>query len=73
LLQGVYLWVLEQNVGAQAFYQTMGGACVERALAPAPGGDLARLNGNPCRLRYVWPDPNVLLERHTHPCRQQPA
>jgi GNAT superfamily N-acetyltransferase len=58
----LYLWVLEQNVAAQAFYRTMGGTCVERALAPAPGGHPARLSGSPHRLRYVWPDLSVFAE-----------
>jgi ribosomal protein S18 acetylase RimI-like enzyme len=69
--RGLYLWVLEQNAAAQAFYHSFGGACVERSLAPAPGGDPSRLSGNPYRMRYVWPDPNVLLERfHARPRRQ---
>jgi GNAT superfamily N-acetyltransferase len=58
----LYLWVLEQNVAAQAFYRGMGGTCVERALAAAPGDDPARLSGSPHRLRYVWPDLSVFAE-----------
>jgi ribosomal protein S18 acetylase RimI-like enzyme len=53
---GLYLWVLEQNTAAQAFYAARGGACVEREIAPATGG------GTTTRLRYVWPDPAALLE-----------
>jgi ribosomal protein S18 acetylase RimI-like enzyme len=60
--QGLSLWVLEQNTAAQAFYTALGGTRVERALALAPGGDPARLTGSPSRLRYVWPDPDVLLD-----------
>ncbi len=52
---GLYLWVLEQNTAAQAFYAARGGVCVEREIAPATGG------GTTERLRFVWPDPSVLL------------
>jgi GNAT superfamily N-acetyltransferase len=51
---GLYLWVLEQNVDAQAFYETHGARRVERALVTPPGGVPGRLNGSPHRLRYVW-------------------
>ena len=48
---GLYLWVLEQNSAAQAFYQAQGGTCVERELAgPFPGG------GHAFSFRYAWPD-----------------
>jgi predicted methyltransferase len=53
---GLYLWVLEQNVKAQGFYAALGGRRIERAEAKAPGGDPARLNGTPMKLRYVWSD-----------------
>ena len=52
---GLYLWVLEQNTAAQAFYGALGGRCVERGFGSPPGG------GHPPRLRYAWPDPTVLL------------
>jgi GNAT superfamily N-acetyltransferase len=58
---GLYLWVLEQNTDARAFYAARGGACAERAEAPPPGGDPARLNGKPMGLRYVWRDLSRLL------------
>jgi ribosomal protein S18 acetylase RimI-like enzyme len=54
---GLYLWVLEQNTIAQAFYEALGGQRVERAIVEAPGGDTTRLNGAPAKLRYVWPEP----------------
>jgi GNAT superfamily N-acetyltransferase len=57
---GLYLWVLEHNDPARAFYDAMGGTCAERCDAPMPGGDPANLNGRPARLRYVWPDPSRL-------------
>jgi ribosomal protein S18 acetylase RimI-like enzyme len=58
---GLYLWVLEQNVAAQAFYNARGGRRVEQAWALAPGGVNSRLNGSPLRWRYVWAKPTVLL------------
>jgi GNAT superfamily N-acetyltransferase len=58
---GLYLWVLEQNSSARAFYAARGGTCAERAEIAPPGGDPARLNGRPVSLRYVWPDPSKLL------------
>lgn len=57
---GLHLWVLEQNRAAQAFYQALGGRCVERGEVPAPGGVPGRLNGTPACFRYVWPDPDAL-------------
>ena len=58
---GLYLWVLEQNSDARAFYSARGGICVERNEVQPPGGDAARLNGKPMNLRYVWRDPSKLL------------
>jgi GNAT superfamily N-acetyltransferase len=58
---GLYLWVLEQNRAAQAFYTAREGVCVERDYVPAPGGETARLSGTPLGLRYVWQDPRRLL------------
>lgn len=58
---GLYLWVLEQNVAAQAFYEAHGGRRVERTQAPAPGGVSTRLKGSPTRLRYAWVDLGVLV------------
>ena len=59
----MYLWVLEQNTAAQAFYTALGGQIVERDLTSAPGGDPARLNGTPAKLRCAWERPAVLLKR----------
>jgi GNAT superfamily N-acetyltransferase len=58
---GLYLWVLEQNSDARAFYAARGGACAERGEVPPPGGDASRLNGTPMGLRYAWRDPSKLL------------
>lgn len=51
---GLYLWVQEQNVAAQAFYEARRGKCVDRALISPPGGVANRLNGSPVKLRYAW-------------------
>jgi ribosomal protein S18 acetylase RimI-like enzyme len=52
---GLYLWVLQQNTAAQAFYSAVGGLVVEERLgSPFPGGGRAPV------LRYAWPDPSVL-------------
>jgi ribosomal protein S18 acetylase RimI-like enzyme len=58
---GLYLWVLEQNTAARAFYSARGGTCVETTLVSPPGGDPTRLNGSPRGLRFVWPDPSKLI------------
>src|ERR1700723_3704320 len=46
---------------ARTIYAPEGGACVERAGAPPPGGDAPRLNGKPVSLRYAWRDPSRLI------------
>jgi ribosomal protein S18 acetylase RimI-like enzyme len=53
---GMYLWVLQQNLAAQGFYRACGGTCVEAAAVSPPGGDPTRLNGSPLMLRMVWPE-----------------
>ena len=58
---GLYLWVLEQNDNARAFYEARGGTFVESRDVRAPADDPARLNGRPKGLRYAWPDPARLL------------
>jgi GNAT superfamily N-acetyltransferase len=57
---GLYLWVLEQNADARAFYEARGGTPAGREAAAAPGGVADRLSGSPVRLRYAWPDPAAL-------------
>jgi ribosomal protein S18 acetylase RimI-like enzyme len=59
---GLYLWVLEQNDNARAFYEARGGTFVESRDVRAPADDPARLNGRPKGLRYAWPDPARLLK-----------
>jgi len=58
---GLYLWVLEQNLAAKAFYEARGGRRVDRAPTSPPGGVTSRLNGSSAKLRYAWSDPTVLL------------
>src|SRR5439155_16489810 len=54
--RGLYLWVLEQNSAAQAFYEARGGTRAGQRLGgPFPGG------GRAVTLRYVWPDPSIRL------------
>lgn len=57
----LYLWVLEQNTAAQAFYNACGGSCTGRRLVAAPGGIPDRLIGSPVALRYSWMDPTTLI------------
>jgi GNAT superfamily N-acetyltransferase len=53
---GIYLWVLEQNQAAQAFYRARGGTCVGQKLGgPFPGG------GTAPALRYAWTEPTRLI------------
>jgi len=70
---GLYLWVLEQNSDARAFYAAQGGVCVERDAAPPPGGDPARLTGQHVDLRQPGAGRGHglrhlgdLSEKHTH-------
>jgi GNAT superfamily N-acetyltransferase len=56
----MYLWVLQQNTAAQAFYYASGATCVETSTVPPPGRDPSRLNGSPKCLRMTWPDAAVI-------------
>lgn len=51
---GMFLWVLERNVAAQAFYLACGAANVQRSTAAAPHGDPANLVGVPGKFRMAW-------------------
>jgi ribosomal protein S18 acetylase RimI-like enzyme len=54
--EALYLWVLEQNEAAQAFYASRGGTRVGSDLrGPFPGG------GRAMGYRYAWPDPSQLI------------
>lgn len=59
----LYLWVLQQNTQAQAFYRACGGTPVETGIAAAPGGDPALLNGTPGKFRMSWPNATSLLDQ----------
>ncbi len=52
---GLYLWVLDGNDAARAFYAARGGAFVGQEPFDTPGG------GRAIGLRVSWPDPSVLL------------
>jgi GNAT superfamily N-acetyltransferase len=54
---GLFLWVLEGNTAAQAFYKARGGQHVGSKTSDAPGG------GTIAAFRYVWPDPSLLLSQ----------
>jgi ribosomal protein S18 acetylase RimI-like enzyme len=60
-MAGVFLWVLEQNTDAQAFYLSRGGRFTGRDSVDPPSGDPRNLNGDPGKLRVVWEDPRALL------------
>jgi ribosomal protein S18 acetylase RimI-like enzyme len=51
----LYLWVLEPNTAAQAFYEACGGTRVGREERRSPAGDPV------VAFRYAWPDASVLL------------
>jgi ribosomal protein S18 acetylase RimI-like enzyme len=53
---GLYLWVLEQNTAAQAFYAARGGTVVERCDKWLPSGNSAP------SLRVAWPDLDPLVD-----------
>ena len=43
-----YLWVFEENVGARAFYERLGGENVETIVGENPDGTKSRI------IRFVW-------------------
>ena len=57
---GLYLWVLEQNGAARAFYGALGGRRVGEGMVEPPGGDASRLGGSPRKLRYAWSAGSVI-------------
>jgi GNAT superfamily N-acetyltransferase len=58
---GLYLWVLEQNLEARAFYAAHGGTFSGRYPVEPPGGIAGRVAGSPKKLRCAWPDPAILV------------
>ena len=59
--KSMYLWVLGQNTSAQAFYASHGGTFAERTFVLQPGASSSHLNGNPEKIRCVWPDVHEML------------
>lgn len=53
--RGVYLWVMEGNAPARAFYARLGASNAGTAQKADPGG------GTAPNCRYVWPSPRALL------------
>jgi hypothetical protein len=51
----LYLWVLDSNIAAQAFYKKLGADDVGSGLWTPPGG------GSVPRRRFSWSDPSVLI------------
>ena len=49
--QPMFLWVLEQNERAQAFYAALGGDRLDHKTSAPPGGGAIKA------IRFVWPDP----------------
>jgi ribosomal protein S18 acetylase RimI-like enzyme len=60
---GIYLWVLEQNIQAIAFYEARKGVLRDSEPSAPPGGDPRHLHGTPQRIRVTWGDPATLLLR----------
>jgi ribosomal protein S18 acetylase RimI-like enzyme len=54
---GVYLFVMEANAPARAFYDRLGAQNVELVMLTDPAG------GSAPNCRYVWPDPRELVRR----------
>jgi ribosomal protein S18 acetylase RimI-like enzyme len=52
---GLFLWVLEHNTPAQAFYDRLGGQRADTELFEPPGG------GSVTAIRYAWPDLSILI------------
>jgi ribosomal protein S18 acetylase RimI-like enzyme len=52
----LYLWVLERNARARAFYAAIGGAEADHASEPAADGTVVE------GVRVVWPEPSRLLQ-----------
>jgi GNAT superfamily N-acetyltransferase len=58
---GIYLWVLELNESATAFYLARGGTLRDSELSSPPGNDPRNLHGSPRRIRVAWKDPRSLF------------
>jgi ribosomal protein S18 acetylase RimI-like enzyme len=58
----IYLWVLEQNTAAQAFYEARGGKRVGRGTVNPPGGGPTSV-----KFRYAWTDAATLTAPESTP------
>ena len=59
---GIYLWVLDGNEDAKAFYVARKGVLRDREPSAPPGNDPGNLEGAPQRVRVTWSDPASLLD-----------
>ena len=55
--EAVYLWVMEANANARAFYDHLGATNAGTEVIEDPGG------GRAPNCRYVWANPRLLLDR----------
>jgi ribosomal protein S18 acetylase RimI-like enzyme len=53
--EAVYLWVMEANARARAFYDRLGATNAGTEVIPDPGG------GRAPNCRYVWAEPRLLV------------
>src|SRR6187549_2941734 len=60
---GIFLWVLEQNEPAIAFYVARQGTLRDCEPSSPPGKDPRNLHGQPMRIRVTWSNPELLLRR----------
>ena len=58
---GIFLWVLEPNEAAQAFYVSRSGVLGDREMTTPPQGDPRNLAGSVRKIRVAWPDPASLI------------
>ena len=54
--KGLYLWVIDGNASADAFYRSLGAEPADRGISVMLGGEVPQT-------RLVWPDPVILARR----------
>lgn len=54
--KGLYVWVIDGNTAADAFYRSLGAEAADRGISVMLGGEVPQT-------RLVWPDPDVLARR----------
>lgn len=58
---GIFLWVLEPNEAAQAFYLSRSGILGDSESTTPPRGDPRNLAGSVRKIRVAWSDPTSLV------------